>query len=53
MTWILLVYLNMPLGNATPRVFTQEFTSQETCQAAGARLWEFSSRTAYWSCLKK
>lgn len=51
MTWMLIVYLH--IAGAHETVVMQEFNSQETCQAAGNRIWEFSNRRAYWSCLKK
>ena len=48
--WVLLMYLHL---NGAPTIATQEFESQQTCQAAGARMYEFSGHELKWSCLKK
>ena len=48
--WILIVYLQQMHGDT---IKMQEFSSQATCQAAGARIYEFSTHKALWSCIKK
>ena len=50
--WILLV-VSFNSVNLTSFIATQEFNTRETCQAAGARIWEFSKQEAKWSCLPK
>jgi len=52
--WVLLVYLNLAKAPVMePQVVMQEFESQQTCQAAGSRMWELSGRRINWSCMKK
>lgn len=48
--WILLVVVMTYNNQAT--INMQEFSSQETCQAAGAKIWELTGRRANWSCVK-
>jgi len=50
--WVLLVvFINYSNSNAA--ISMQEFSSQETCQAAGTKLWELSRQQARWSCVKQ
>ena len=51
--WVLLVYVVTQGPIVEPQVHMQEFESRQTCQAAGARMWELSGRTLKWSCMKK
>jgi hypothetical protein len=50
--WVLLVFV-MNFNNSVPTVAMQEFESQQSCQLAGARLWELSGRRTNWSCVQK
>lgn len=51
--WILVVYLHIFSGESPHTITMQEFDSQLTCQVAGTKIWEFTSRKALWTCVKK
>jgi hypothetical protein len=50
--YILIVVLGLGMSHAQTTVF-QEFSSKETCQAAGAKTWELTGREAKWMCVLK
>jgi hypothetical protein len=50
--YILIVVMGLGLSHSQTTVF-QEFSSKETCQSAGAKVWELSGREARWSCVSK
>lgn len=50
--WVLIVYIQLS-NEAYHTVTMQEFEFQNTCQAAGTKIWEFSGRKALWTCVKK
>jgi hypothetical protein len=48
--WVLLVFF---INIDKAAISMQEFSTQETCQTAGAKMWELSGRRVNWSCVKK
>lgn len=51
--WVLMVYIQLYAGDTHQTLIMQEFDGRESCEVAGAKVYELSGRKARWTCVRK